>query len=192
MLINLLSGLFGGSPKPSQVDTVKHTTKGYKDAVERALKHEGGYSDHPADKGGKTNFGITEAVARQHGYKGDMRALSRDFAIDVYKKSYWDKVRAGEFQFAVGFQLFDACINHGQRNAIKIAQRAVGVKDDGIIGPVTIQAIQDIDPSVFIVCFNAERIKFYTSLSTWGSFGRGWARRVADNLDYAAEDLSDD
>ena len=60
----------------------------FNEAFERLLEHEGGYSNHAADKGGKTMYGITEAVARAHGYVGNMRELSADFAKKIYKSSY--------------------------------------------------------------------------------------------------------
>lgn len=162
--------------------------KNYTTAVERILKHEGGYVDHPHDKGGKTNLGITEAVARKHGFTGDMRHLTREFAIEVYKVSYWDAVHADDFHFAVGFQLFDACVNHGQRNAITILQRAVGVTADGIMGPVTKHAVKSISPATMVMLFNAERLRFYTNLGNWRTFGAGWSRRIADNLVYGEQD----
>lgn len=172
--------------KPQTLDVIKKPD--YRVAVERILKHEGGYVNHPHDKGGKTNLGITEAVARQHGYTGDMRHLTRDFAVQVYKSSYWDTVKADEFHFAVGFQLFDACVNHGRVNAVKMIQRAVGVSDDGIVGPITINAANSRKPAAVVARFNAERLRFYTNLGNWRTFGAGWSRRVADNLIYGEQD----
>ena len=88
----------------------------------------------------------------------------------------------------IGFQLFDAAVNHGIGNAIRFLQRAVGVADDGIVGPQTVAAINSMQTTDVLARFNAERLDFYTRLSTWPSFGRGWARRVAENLRYASED----
>ncbi len=151
-------------------------------AFERLLEHEGGFSDHAADPGGKTRYGVTEAVARRHGYDGDMRALPLELVRRIYRAGYWDAVRADEMPDAVRFDLFDAAVNSGPKQAIKWLQRAAGVDDDGIIGPKTLLAARMADPHLLSRRFNAHRLRFMTDLKTWGSFGRGWARRIASNL----------
>lgn len=157
-------------------------------AFERLIGHEGGYVNHPNDPGGETNWGITLRTARAHGYTGHMRDLTRAQAKSIYYAAYWQRARAGEYDPAIGFQLFDAAVNHGIGNAIRFLQRAVGVVDDGVVGPMTVAAIRSMSVSDVLAHFNAERLDFYTRLTTWPSFGRGWARRVADNLRYAAKD----
>lgn len=152
------------------------------------MRHEGAYSNHPNDPGGATMWGITEAVARKHGYAGDMRKLPRETAKAIYRESYWSAARADEFHPSIAFQVFDAAVNHGTGNAIRLLQRAVNVIDDGIVGPATLAAVQLADPADVLMRFNAERLDFYTGLGTWQSFGRGWARRVAGNLRYGAAD----
>jgi lysozyme family protein len=62
-------------------------------ALTETLKHEGGYSNHPADRGGATNFGITERVARSHGYQGDMKDIPIDTVRNIYRTSYWEKLK---------------------------------------------------------------------------------------------------
>ena len=157
-------------------------------AFERLIGHEGGYVNHPNDPGGETNWGITKRTALAHGYTGSMRLLTRDQARDIYKLSYWDRAKADEYDFAIGYQLFDAAVNHGIGNAIRFLQRAVSVADDGIVGPLTIAAVKRRSVADVVKLFNAERLEFYTKLSTWPSFGRGWANRVAGNLRYGADD----
>lgn len=147
------------------------------------LKHEGGFSDHAADPGGKTRFGITEAVAREAGYRGDMRELPLDLAKRIYKDRYWDAVRADELPEAVRYAVFDAAVNSGPRQAILWLQRAVGVKDDGIIGPQTLAAVRAADPERLLRRMLAQRLRFMTNLPNWGSFSRGWARRIADLME---------
>ncbi len=156
--------------------------------IERVLAHEGGYVDHPADPGGATNWGITERVARAHGYKGHMRNLTRAQAISIYRADYWNRVRGDQLPPAIAFQVFDAAVNHGAGNAIRWLQRAAGVADDGQLGPVTLAAIMRACPVDLVLSFNAIRLDFYTSLSTFGTFGRGWTRRVAGNLRLAVQD----
>ena len=152
-------------------------------AFDILLKHEGGFSDHPADPGGKTRFGITEAVAREAGYRGDMRELPVDLAKRIYKDRYWDAVRAEELPEAIRYAVFDAAVNSGPRQAIRWLQRAVGAKDDGIIGPVTLAAVRAADPERLLRRMLAQRLRFVTGLPTWAAFGRGWARRIADLME---------
>lgn len=146
------------------------------------LKHEGGYSDHAADPGGKTRYGVTEGVARQVGYRGDMRDLPLDLAKRIYRDRYWDAVRADELPAPVRFDLFDAAVNSGPVQAVKWLQRAVNILDDGIVGPKTLYTVSAAEPHYVCKRFNAERLRFMANLATWPSFGRGWARRIADNL----------
>lgn len=161
----------------------------FRRALDRVLQHEGGYVDHPHDPGGATRYGITERVARSHGYTGSMRELPLSVARDIYRADYWDAVGADRFPPALAFQLFDAAVNHGTGTAIRLLQRAVGVTDDGIAGPVTMRAVEAFDDAELVLRYNATRLEYYTSLSHWPTFGRGWSRRVAGNLRHAGEDL---
>ncbi len=147
------------------------------------LRHEGDYSDHPADPGGKTRYGITEAVAREVGYRGDMRELPLDLAKRIYKGRYWEAVRADELPAEVRYAVFDAAVNSGPRQAIRWLQRAAGAKDDGIIGPKTLAAVRATDPEQLVRRMLAQRLRFMTGLPNWAAFGRGWARRIADLME---------
>lgn len=157
--------------------------------IDRILKHEGGYVNHPSDPGGATKYGITEAVARKHGYTEHMSYLPLALAKAIYKTDYWTRIKGDSLPPAVGFHVLDAAVNHGVGNSIRWLQRSVGVADDGSIGPVTLSAVRTKAAIDVVLLFNAERLSFYTKLSTWSSFGKGWVRRVADNLKYSAEDL---
>lgn len=152
-------------------------------AFDILLRHEGGFSDHAADPGGKTRYGITEAVAREVGYRGDMRELPLDLAKRIYKDRYWDAVRAEELPVAVRYAVFDAAVNSGPRQAILWLQRAAGVKDDGIIGPQTLAAVRAADPERLLRRFLSQRLRFMAGLPSWPAFGRGWARRIADLME---------
>lgn len=145
------------------------------------LGHEGGYSNNPADPGGETNWGVTVAVARENGYIGSMKDMDQSAAKAIYAKKYWLPT-FDDLPYPVAFQVFDAAVNSGVGQAVRWLQRAVGVADDGKIGPVTMKAVLEADPVKTVVLFNAERLMFMTNLSTWSSFGKGWARRVAANL----------
>ncbi|WP_322999966.1 glycoside hydrolase family 108 protein [Castellaniella sp.] len=157
-------------------------------AFDRLIGHEGGYVNHPDDPGGETNWGITLRTARGAGYTGSMRDLTRAKAKEIYRTAYWGRAKADQYDGAIAFQLFDAGVNHGPGQAIRFLQRAVGVADDGVVGPMTLAAVHAMSVTDVLSRFNAERLDFYTKLSTWPSFGKGWARRVAGNLKYAAED----
>ena len=119
------------------------------------IDREGGYSDHPADRGGPTMFGITEAVARAHGYRGAMRDLPRDEAAAIYRRLYWlrpqfDQVAARTPRVAA--ELFDTGANMGPAVAATFLQRALTAlnrngKDypdlvpDGRLGAASIAAL---------------------------------------------------
>lgn len=151
--------------------------------LDQALKHllgnEGGFVDHPRDPGGATNFGITQRVARANGYHGDMRSLPLATALAIYRKDYWEPIKADQLPDALRFHVFDAAVNSGAGQAIKWLQRAAGIAQDGIIGPRTLSAASMVTPARY----SAIRLRFMTELSTWPTFGKGWARRIAANLE---------
>lgn len=152
--------------------------------IERVLGHEGGYVNHPADPGGETQWGIAKASYPNV----DIKALTRAQAVEIYRRDFWERVHAEELPPALGFQALDAAVNHGTGNAVRWLQRAAGVADDGFFGPVSRAAIKAASENDLLLRFNAVRLDFYTRLSTWPTFGKGWARRIAGNLLYAAED----
>lgn len=154
----------------------------------RLMKHEGGYVNHPKDPGGETMWGVTKRVAQAHGYNGPMRQLPKATAQKIAEKSYWQAIHGDELPRAVAWQLVDAAYNHGNRQAVKFLQRAIGASADGLIGPRTLAAVKSMDQNDILLKFNAERLEFYANLGTFLAFGRGWTRRVAGNLRFAAED----
>jgi lysozyme family protein len=123
--------------------------------IDALIEREGGYVNHPADKGGPTCFGITEAVARAHGYGGAMRDLPREEAAGIYRRLYWLRPRfeeVGKRSARVAGELFDTGVNMGPAVAVTFLQRALTAlnrngKDyadlvpDGRIGDVTITAL---------------------------------------------------
>lgn len=151
-------------------------------AFERLIGHEGGYVNHPNDPGGATMYGITESVARAHGYQGHMYDLRLPEAKHIAKVAYWDKVHAEDLPPGIRFDVFDGAYNSGPGQAAKWLQRACEVKDDGQIGPVTLAAAHSINAGTLLARYNGHRLEFFTDLPTWGTFGKGWARRVANNL----------
>ena len=152
-------------------------------AFEKLLKHEGGYSDHSADPGGKTRYGVTEAVAREAGYRGDMRELPLDLAQRIYKDKYWDAMQAEALPVDVRYIVFDGAVNSGVTQSAKWLQRACGVKDDGIVGPATIRAANSLASDGLKRRILGQRLRFMATLPNWPAFGRGWVNRIADLLE---------
>jgi lysozyme family protein len=150
-------------------------------AFDRLIGHEGGYSNHPSDPGAETMWGVTARVARANGYSGDMRALPREKAKQIYLAKYWEPVRAYELPEMLRFDVFDAAVNSGVSQAVEWLQEAVGAEADGVMGPATMAAARAAGPMA-PARFNGARLQFMTNLPTWSAFGKGWARRVASNL----------
>jgi lysozyme family protein len=153
-------------------------------AFEKLLGHEGGYSDHKDDPGGKTRYGVTEAVAREVGYRGNMNELPLDLAKRIYKDRYWDAVRADELPASIRYPMFDAAVNSGPRQSIQWLQKALGVTTDGILGPITLSFAFALEKGLASKLLS-QRLKFMTNLPTWQTFGRGWARRICDLMEQA-------
>ena len=154
----------------------------FDEAFDRLIGHEGGYSFSPSDPGGETMWGVTAKVAYANGYTGRMKDLPRDTAKAIYRKQYWDAVKAEQLPLALRFEVFDAAVNSGVSQAVKWLQRVAGVGEDGIIGPMTLGAAAKLDGKSAAAAYNGIRLDFMTSLPTWAMFGKGWARRIASNL----------
>lgn len=152
-------------------------------ALAHVLRQEGGYVDHPADPGGATNLGITQGtLAAWRGRavnKDEVRALGREEAGAIYRARYWDAVRADTLPAGVDLSVFDCAVNSGPSRATRLLQRALGVAEDGLIGPATQAALDRADPAALIGAFTAARLAFLEQLSTFPVFGRGWRRRLA-------------
>lgn len=151
-------------------------------AFHKLLGHEGGYSNHPNDPGGETMWGVTKRVARANGYEGEMKNMPVDFAKMVYRKLYWDDVRADELPDVLRYPVFDAAVNSGVKQSIRWLQQAINAEVDGIIGPQTVSFASKVDPEIAVRKMLGIRLQFMADLSTWSSFGRGWARRIASLL----------
>jgi lysozyme family protein len=154
----------------------------FDEAFDALIGNEGGYSNDSSDPGGETMWGITARVARANGYTGEMRDMPRDTAKELYRKLYWAPLRCDSMPDSLKFTLFDAGVNAGVKQAVVWLQRAMDVGDDGVLGPLTLDAAQRSNGLRLAVKFTAERLDFMTSLPTWQNFGKGWARRIARNL----------
>ena len=124
--------------------------------IDEVIAREGGFSHHPADRGGATNFGITEAVARANGYAGDMRRLPRALAESIYRRLYWERpgyAFVAEMVPEIAAELFDSAVNMGAATATSFLQRALNalnrnqkdypdLKVDRVIGAKTLAALK--------------------------------------------------
>jgi lysozyme family protein len=153
-------------------------------AFDRLIVNEGGYCNTPGDPGGETNWGISK-----RSYPGlDIADLTREDARAIYRKDFWQRGQMDQYDPAIAFQVFDAAVNSGIETAVRLLQRAAGVADDGHIGPVTVAAIRARSVTDMLMLIVAERLDFWRKLSTWPTFGKGWAGRAAQDLRYAAAD----
>jgi lysozyme family protein len=156
----------------------------FAEALQHVLKHEGGYVNHPADPGGMTNLGVTKRVWEEWvGHPVDekiMRELTPVQVAPMYKAKYWDKIRGDDLPTGVDYVVFDAAVNSGPGRAAKWLQACVGVEPDGGIGPKTLAAVAAFDPAELVDDYAKRRLSFLTDLPHWGTFGKGWTRRVAE------------
>ncbi|MET3813325.1 glycosyl hydrolase 108 family protein [Pantoea sp. UYEF8] len=167
------------------------------------LGKEGGYVNNPADKGGPTNWGITQAVARAHGYTGDMKGLTRSQALNILESDYWVGPRfdqVSQVNNAIAVELTDTGVNMGPSVAAKFLQRSLNVFNnqgklyadimaDGQIGPRTITALRSFlsarsrdGEKVMLKALNslqgARYIELAESRVANETFAYGWFERV--------------
>jgi lysozyme family protein len=153
-------------------------------AFDRLIGHEGSYVNDPADPGGETKWGISKRAYPTLG----IAALTREDAQEIYLRDFWTRVNADSLPDGVAWQLLDFAVNSGIETAVRYLQRALGVADDGYWGSVSQAAADAASESDIVMMLNAERLDFMTRLRNWPDHGRGWARRVARNLRYGADD----
>ena len=151
---------------------------------DRLITSEGHYVNNPFDPGGETNWGISKRAYPQL----DIKALTRDHAKTIYLEDFWQRLDGDHLPDGIAYQLFDFAVNSGIETAIRKLQAAVRVADDGHWGPVSQAALNAMSESDVILRLNAQRLRFMVLCSNWPDASRGWARRIADNLDYGAED----
>jgi lysozyme family protein len=157
-------------------------TTSFEPSLANVLLHEGGFVDHPADPGGATKYGITRAtLARSRGRPvsvEDVRRLTPAEAGDIYRRLYWDLVRADGLPAGIDLAVFDFAVNSGPSRAVRMLQEILGIAPDGLVGPATLAAAGKADPSETIRRLTRARLAFLSRLASWPIFGRGWRRRV--------------
>lgn len=147
-------------------------------------KWEGGWSDHAADPGGKTMYGITQATLSAYYGRpasvAEIRGLSKDTAKAIYRSEYWDRVAGDVLPAGVDLCVYDFGVNSGPSRALKSLQAALGVKADGWVGELTMTAIRKADARKLVNTLCERRLAFLRGLPTFGNFGKGWTNRVND------------
>ena len=142
------------------------------------LEHEGGdkITEDPRDPGGLTKWGISQ---RAHP-NADIRSLTREQAHAIYDRDYWRRIRGDDLPLSVGLMVFDMAVNQGVSAACKALQRALGVSPDGVLGPVTLNALRGRDSASLCEEIAILRINRYLSLDnkTEETYERGWIART--------------
>lgn len=169
-------------------------------AAKIVLGVEGGLSDHPADKGGRTNLGVTQATLTRArkiipGLPEKVDDLTQPQALSIYEVLYWNEAKCGEMPPPVDFLVFDASINCGTGGGAKQLQRALNkmganIKVDGATGPLTLNALNTAfqsNPSRIVYLINVERVRWHNDIisrdKTQLVFINGWLNRILKNID---------
>ena len=167
----------------------------YQKCLAMILHHEGGYVNHPKDPGGMTNLGVTKRVYEDWvGYsvsEHTMQNLTEEDVAPIYKKNYWDRIKADELPSGLDLCVFDFGVNAGTGRAAKYLQNLIGTVADGGIGPTTLRALANYVDSEGVESaiknYQAERQSYYEKLKTFETFGRGWTRRGEETTESALE-----
>lgn len=155
--------------------------------IERILAREGGYVDHPADRGGPTKYGVTRDTLaqyrRQHVSAEDVQQLTRREAAEIYRYTYLRPFLLVDQPELLAI-LLDAAVHHGVGTAARMLQGAVGVARDGIVGPVTAAAVNKQRWQPLAAHIIAKRAELYGAIihrdHSQAAFALGWARRLSE------------
>ena len=141
-----------------------------------------------------TNLGVTKAVWEAYFGKPateqDMRGLTKAMVAPLYRKRYWDACRCNEMPSGIDYLVFDFAVNAGCTRSAKTLQQALRIQTDGVIGPVTLQAVKDANAKQLIDDFSKTKENFYRSLVTFSTFGKGWLNRTEGSKKIAKGMLS--
>jgi lysozyme family protein len=162
----------------------------FEEAFQRLIVHEGGFQDNPHDCGNWTSgvCGQGSLKGTNHGISAasypdlDIKNLTLTDIRKIYYDDYWDAMDLQRIPELLHFLMFDAAVHSGVFKSVQFLQRALQVADDGIVGPITLKAANEMQSEKLAARFNGTRLEFMTKLSAWDDFGRGWARRIAKNL----------
>ena len=164
------------------MDTPTASATYFDECFAKLIGHEGGYVNDSRDPGGETKYGISKRSYPQL----DIAALTLDQAKAIYRRDYWDRMHADGLPAHVVMQVFDGAVNSGIETSLRWLQKAAGVAQDGVIGKVTLAAVNAMSEDVLIRRYIGTRLEFMTQLSTWQLYGKGWALRIANQLKEAS------
>jgi len=146
------------------------------------LKSEGGFVANPKDPGGMTNLGVTRAVWQSYvGHdvtEADMRALTPQDVMPLYKSNYWDKVNGDSLPYGVDYAVFDFAVNSGPTRAVKALQQVLNIPTDGQVGDETLSTLEEANAREVATRICETRLAFLQALPTWNTFKKGWGNRV--------------
>jgi lysozyme family protein len=150
------------------------------------LHHEGGYVNHPRDPGGITNLGVTKAVydawIKRKATVEEMKGLTPALVAPLYRINYWNKVKGDSLPLGLDLCVFDFAVNAGPSRAIRYLQMMVNVKQDGVLGPMTLEKVnkyvETVGNDTAVKKYQELRRGYYKKLKTFATFGKGWLRRV--------------
>ena len=146
----------------------------FNQAFKKILTFEGGYSNDSNDPGGETKFGISKKSYPDL----NIEALTLEDVKKIYRKDYWEAASCDKLPPSIALLIFDSAINQGVKTAIKLLQKSLGVKKDGIIGPKTLKAAKMADERELKIEFLSQRALLYTQTKDFDRYGRGWMRRL--------------
>ncbi|HET7797367.1 MAG TPA: glycosyl hydrolase 108 family protein [Nevskia sp.] len=157
----------------------------YDTALRRLLTHEGGYTNHPDDPGGPTNFGITIADYRRYvkpdATADDVRAMPLGEAESIYRRRYWDAQRCDDLPAGIDYAVFDYGVNSGVGRSAKVLRRVLRLANTSSkVTDEVVAAARAGDACEIVAAICDERLRFLKSLKTWDVFGKGWERRVTE------------
>jgi lysozyme family protein len=183
----------------------------YRDAIKKVLQHEGGYVNHPNDKGGPTNWGVTQKTYNDYMTKitgrayqstiDEIKSMPIGNAINIYKALYWDKMSGDKIRkYAIAAAIFDQAINRGTSSAVKQAQRVLkknfnypSIAEDGVMGAGTLTALNTVDEAKFLNSYLQESILAYNKIvqnnPTQSVFLSGWLKRVESLRSYVSQNI---
>ena len=169
----------------------------FDECLKLVLHHEGGYVNHPKDPGGETNMGVTKRVyekwcTENNLEQKDMKDLEFDDVAPIYKKNYWDSVKADQLPEGLDLCVFDWAVNSGTGRSAKAVQKICGAAQDGAIGPKTLALVNGQNTEYMIEQFGKIRQEFYESLKTFDTFGKGWTRRNKETTEKAMQMMEED
>lgn len=169
----------------------------FDESFENTIGHEGGYSNHPSDRGGETKYGISDNRDGVQDGKSDVNGdgtpdvdianMTIEQAKEIYRRDYWDKMRCDELPGNVADQLFDFAVNSGVGTAVRALQDLVGANVDGVIGDRTVDAVSWMDPEELGAKLLVKRclvmLRAIAKRQGNAAFAGGWANRIEKQLE---------